>query len=145
MKVYVNGYDYTKMIEPDYNTTYKTCYLYTTDGIYLYKEKDRKNQANQTSYEKEYELKKINYKEDATERKYNEYHFLIDNTKTEYSDTIYHIPFLHLFCEEIIYKKNMDGFYFVKTSYFDQVDYYFEIDNIDDVLFEQMITFLSSK
>jgi hypothetical protein len=62
----------------------------------------------------------------------------------EYTDSLYHIPYLHLFCEEITSKKNIDGFYFVKTSYFDQVDYYFEIDSIDDALFEKMITFLSS-
>ena len=142
MKVYINGYDY-KEKNLDYDTTYKTSYLYTTDGIYLYKEKDKKSHKEHT-HEKEFEIKKIEYKEDTTERKYKEYHFLIDNTKQEYSDSLYHIPYLHLFCEEITYKKNMDGFYFVKTSYFDQVDYYFEIDSIDDVLFEKMITFLSS-
>ena len=150
MKVYVNGYDYSKNekmnLDHEYDTSYKTSYLYTTDGIYLYKEKDKKNKShNERAHnEREFEIKKIDYKEDTTERKYKDYHFLIDNTKSEYSDSLYHIPYLHLFCEEITYKKNMDGFYFVKTSYFDQVDYYFEIDSIDDVLFEKMITFLSS-
>ena len=142
MKVYVNGYNYKDNLE--YDTTYKTSYLYTTDGIYLYKEKDKRKGHNDRTHDKEYEIKKIEYKEDTTERKYKEYQFLIDNTKTEYTETLFHIPYLHLFCEEITYKKNMDGFYFVKTSYFDQVDYYFEIDSIDDVLFEKMITFLSS-
>ena len=141
MKVYVNGYDY-KNQNLDYDTIYKNSYLYTPDGIYLYKEKDKR--LHDKNHEKEFEIKKIEYKEDTTERKYKNYHFLIDNTKQEYSNSLYHIPYLHLYCEETTYKKNMDGFYFVKTSYFDQVDYYFEIDNIDDVLFDKMITFLSS-
>jgi hypothetical protein len=146
MKVYVNGYNYKEKIL-DYDTSYKTSYLYTTDGIYLYKEKDKNTKkTHDKTHDKsnEFEIKKIEYKGETTERKYKEYHFLIDNTKIEYSDSLYHIPYLHLFCEEITYKKKMDGFYFVKTSYFDQVDYYFEIDSIDDVLFEKMITFLSS-
>ena len=139
MKVYVNGYDYSKM-NIDYDNEMKTSYLYTTDGIYLYKEKDKKHNG----HEKEYEIKKIDHKEETDETMYKTYHFLIDNSKIQYSETIYHIPYFHLFCEEIIYKKNIDGLYFVKNSYFDQVDYYFETDRIDDVIFEKMITFLSS-
>jgi hypothetical protein len=153
MKVYINGYDYSKInekinLEYDYDIKYTSSYLYTTDGIYLYKDKDKKGKYEKENIKetiKEHEIKKIEYKGETKELTYKQFHFLIDNSKMEYSDLIYHIPYFHLFCEETIYKKNMDGFCFVKINYFDQVDYYFEIDRIEDALFENMITFLSSK
>ena len=91
-------------------------------------------------------MKKIEYTGEIRELKYNNYHFMIDKTKMEYTDSIFHIPYFHLFCEEIKSKKVMDGFSFVKISYFDQDDYYFELDTIDinKEMFDKMITFLSS-
>jgi len=129
MKVYINGVNYKNEFT-EYDITYKNKYLYTTDGVYKYNEKD---------------IKKIEYNDNTREKIYKGYTFLIDNSVLEYKDTIYHIPYLHLFCEETIYKKNIDGIYFVKVNYFDQNDYYFEVDNINDEICDKMITFLSSK
>jgi hypothetical protein len=78
------------------------------------------------------------------------YQFLeFENThnlkKINYTDIIYHIPYFHLSCEEEISKKNIgNGLFLVKINYFDQVDYYFETDRIDDSVYDAIITFLSS-
>ena len=142
MKVYVNGFDY-KINDMNYDIEYKNNYIYTNDGIYIYNEKQLRERENKK--EKEYEIKKIEYKEETYEKNYKGYTFLIDKTTLDYKESIYHIPYFHLFCEETIYKKNMDDFFFVKIKYFDQTDYYFEIDNMNDNIFDKMITFLSSK
>ena len=155
MKVYVNEYDYNKKFisELNYDVSYSKCYLYTTDGMYLFHHNtNEKNKNNQNSnlnqaIKKDTELKKIEYTQNYTENckiDYKNHTFLIDNSTLKYSDSIFHIPYFHLYCEEINHKKSVEDFYFIKTTYFDQVDYYFETDRIDDALFEKMITFLSS-
>jgi hypothetical protein len=78
------------------------------------------------------------------EHKLGDYHFLLDNTKITYTETIQHIPYHHLCCEETIYKLNIgEGIYFIKNNYFDQDSYYFETD-ITDNIFNTIISFLSS-
>ena len=48
----------------------------------------------------------------------------IEKSKINYTDTIYHIPYFHLYCQEETHKKNIgDGIFLVKLNYFDQVDY----------------------
>ena len=126
MKIYVDGQEYPNL---EYDTKYSNSYIYTNDGIYLYKK----------------ELQKIELNESITDKQYKNYHFYIDKTTITYTDTIYHIPYFHLFCEEEINKKNIgNGIFLVKVNYFDQVSYYFETDRNDDSLYDAIITFLSS-
>jgi len=83
--------------------------------------------------------------EEIKEKEYKNYRFFIETSKINYTDTIYHIPYYHLFCEEETNKKNIgDGIFLVKVNYFDQVNYYFETDRTDDSLYDAIITFLSS-
>ena len=132
MKIYVN--DFTLNANIDYDIIEKKSYIYTSDGIYLYKK----------------ELKKIETIEKIREKKYKNYLFLIDESINEYTEVLYHIPYIHLFCQENIFKKSIgDGIYFVKNTYFDQTCYYFETDLNDsttdsELLYDALITFLSS-
>ena len=144
MKVYVNGQIYPSL---EYDTKYTKSYIYTNDGIYLYKESKSKEKSELHKIENENE-------NEIREKHYNNYHFLIDSNhsnKKNYSNVntnteiIYHIPYYHLFCQEEISKKNIgDGIFLVKVNYFDQVDYYFETDRSDESLYDVIITFLSS-
>ena len=126
MKIYVDGQEYSSL---EYDTKQTKSYIYTNDGIYYYKK----------------ELQKMEILEEITEKEYKNYHFFIETSKINYTDTIYHIPYYHLFCEEETHKKNIgDGIFLVKVNYFDQVNYYFETDRTDDSLYDAIITFLSS-
>ena len=126
MKIYVNGQDYPSL---EYDTKETKSYIYTNNGIYCYKK----------------ELQKMDILEEIKEKEYKNYHFFIETSKINYTDTIYHIPYYHLFCEEETHKKNIgDGIFLVKVNYFDQVNYYFETDRTDDSLYDAIITFLSS-
>ena len=140
MKVYVDGQTYPSL---EFETKQTKSYIYTNDGIYLYKESKTK--------EKKSELHKINIETEIREKEYNNYRFFIDQnankSKNEgvISEILYHIPYDHLFCQEEIYKKNIgDGIFLVKVNYFDQIDYYFETDRTDESLYDAIITFLSS-
>ena len=126
MKIYVDGQEYPSL---EYDTKQTKSYIYTNDGIYCYKK----------------ELQKMEILEEIREKDYKNYHFFIETSKINYTDTIYHIPYYHLFCEEETHKKNIgDGIFLVKVNYFDQVNYYFETDRTDDSLYDAIITFLSS-
>jgi hypothetical protein len=126
MKIYVNGQEYPSL---EYDSKQTKSYIYTNDGIYCYKK----------------ELQKMEILEEIKEKEYKNYHFFIETSKINYTDTIYHIPYYHLFCEEETHKKSIgDGIFLVKVNYFDQVNYYFETDRTDDSLYDAIITFLSS-
>lgn len=126
MKIHVDGQNYPCV---EFDTTYTKTYIYTNDGIYYYKK----------------ELQKMEFIENIREKDYKNHHFFIDTTIINYTDTIYHIPYFHLFCQEEIYKKNIgDGIFLVKVKYFDQVDYYFETDRNDESIYDAIITFLST-
>jgi hypothetical protein len=131
MKIYINNKDLSK-IDIEFETTFKQSLLYTTDGIFHHKKDIHKIEYTETKIEEIY---------------YKDNHFFIDNSKIIYTDIIYNIPFLHLYCEELTYKKNIgDDIFFIKNSYFDQNVYYFEtnFNYIDDTIFDKIITFLSS-
>jgi len=140
MKIYVDGQTYPTL---EYDTKQTKSYIYTNDGIYMYKEsksKEKKSELHKIDIENETEIR---------EKEYNNYHFFIDtkstNDKSKNDEILYHIPYDHLFCQEETCKKNIgDGIFLVKVNYFDQVDYYFETDRTDESLYDVIITFLSS-
>jgi hypothetical protein len=126
MKIYIDGQDFPSL---EYDTKQTKSYIYTNDGIYCYKK----------------ELQKMEIFEEIREKEYKNHYFFIETSKINYTDTIYHIPYYHLFCEEETHKKSIgDGIFLVKVNYFDQVNYYFETDRTDDSLYDAIITFLSS-
>jgi len=79
-------------------------------------------------------------------KKYKDYLFHIDTSVERFGDTILHIPYDHLYCEEKYEKTNIGyDIYYVKCSYFDQCSYYFELDQLNDFNLDFIISFLSSE
>jgi hypothetical protein len=127
MKIYVNGYECKKDLT--YDTTFKRAVVYTTEGMY----EQRKNK-----------LWKIEFTNQRTEKVVHEdVEFLIDYTELSYSDTLLHIPFEHICCEETIQRKNLGSMVFVKRTYYDQTSCYFEVDGkLESFMFKEMFSFL---
>ena len=124
MKIYID--DVIKNITYDDITTRHL--IYTTDGIYCNHKKKLTRLESSDSH-------KI-----VTKDKYS---FLIDTSVETYGDTLFHIPYDHLCCEETYEKKNIGyDIFYVKYSYFDQVSYYFEVERLDDYIIDEIITFL---
>ena len=125
MKIYIN--DVIKNISFDEISSKQI--IYTTEGVFC-------------NYKKK--LTKIEWVDAHSQIIKEGYTFLIDSSKENYGETILHIPYDHLYCEETYSKKNI-GFniYYVKCSYFDQTSYYFETDVLDEIVFNEIISFLS--
>jgi len=70
--------------------------------------------------------------------------FLVEKSNITYGEPIYHIPFQHVYCEEVIHTKTIDtGIKFCKKEYLDQKEYYFEISGIlESFMFAKMFSFL---
>ena len=75
----------------------------------------------------------------------NGYTIIIDNTKEILLDYIMHIPYNHIFSEEKYEKKHIGhDIFYIKYYYFDQVDHYFEVERLEDYMYEIMFSFLFS-
>jgi hypothetical protein len=127
MRVYID--DIVKHIE--FDEKYMRHIIYSNSGIYCSMHK----KLVQLIYEDKYET--IRYKD---------YTLHIDKGVETYGDTILHIPFDHLYCEEKYEKKNIGyDIYYVKCNYFDQTSYYFELDQMNDFNLDIIISFLSNE
>jgi hypothetical protein len=129
MKVFVNGKDLSNL-KIDYDSSHNQKMIYSNEGIFCFK------------HNKLYLLESI--KEETELVPFKDISFLIDKSEILCKDTIYHIPYDHIFCEETIFKKNIDnGLIFVKKVYFDQVEYYFEIEGkLESFMFAKMFRFV---
>ncbi len=130
MKIYINHFDGSKL-NIEYDSSHTTSFIYSKDGIYKFKNNKLYN----------IELIHDNPCDVVT---YKGYEFLIDTSTYVSKESIYHIPFDHIFCEETIFKKNMgEGIIFTKRVFFDQVSYYFEIEGkLESFMFSKMFTFI---
>ena len=133
MKVVVNGYNGEGREDMEFDVSYKRSVVYTTDGMY----EQRKNKLWRI------EQKPI-VKKPVEFMPYKHLEFIVDYSDVIYTDILYHIPFDHICCEEVIQKKNIGhGIIFVKKSYFDQTCYYFEIEGkLESFMFKEMFSFL---
>lgn len=125
MKIYLNG------LEKDatFDEVVKRHIIYTNDGIFC-------------NYKKK--LTRIEYDDTEDKMIIGEYTFLINKGKEVYGETILHIPFDHLYCEETFEKKHIGyDIFYVKHSYFDQISYYFEVEHLEDFIMDEIISFLS--
>lgn len=129
MKVYINNIDLSKL-NIDYDTSYNQHFIYSNEGIFAFKH--NKLYIN--------EIKD----EECEVVKFKDYDFLIDKSEHVLKDVIYHIPFEHISCSEIVHKKNIgNGITFVKKTFFDQTSYYFEIEGkLESFMFSKMFTFV---
>jgi|LauGreDrversion2_2_1035103.scaffolds.fasta_scaffold149640_2 hypothetical protein len=127
MKVYVD--DIVK--HTDFDEKYVRHVIYSNSGIYC-------NKNNK--------LVQIVYEDKCETTIYKDYKLYIDKGVESYGDTILHIPYDHLYCEEKYEKKNIGyDIYYVKCRYFDQCSYYFEFDQLNDFNLDIIISFLSNE
>lgn len=129
MKVFVNNIDLSNL-KIDYDTTYTQSFIYSNEGIFGFKHN---------------KLHAIDVLNEETEIvPFKDISFLIDKSEMVYKDVIFHIPYEHIFCEETFFKKNIDNsLIFVKKVYFDQVQYYFEIQGkLESFMFPKMFRFV---
>ena len=132
MKIYI---DYTEIKECKADSIYKKNVIYSTEGVFCLHNKkltmvDTIDNVN---------TNKIIVKDDKS------YSIIIDNSREIFLDTIYHIPYNHICCEET-YEKTHIGhdIFYIKCSYFDQVSHYFEVERLEDYMYDIMISFLFS-
>lgn len=75
---------------------------------------------------------------------YNNCSFLLDYSVEEYKDYITHIPYDHLYCDETFEKKHIGhDIFYIRHSYFDQVSHYFEVERLEDFMYDEILSFLS--
>jgi len=128
MKIYI---DDLKEMEIVFDEKYSRHVIYSNSGIYC-------NKHNK--------LTQIITEDQCETNTYRGYVFQIDKGTERYGDTILHIPYDHLYCEEKYEKKNIGyDIFYVKCRYFDQCSYYFELDQINDFNLDIIISFLSSE
>ena len=74
---------------------------------------------------------------------YNNYTFILDYSIEEYKDFITHIPYDHLYCDETFEKKHIGhDIFYIRHSYFDQVSHYFEVERLEDFMYNEILSFL---
>jgi hypothetical protein len=129
MRIYIDNMDIQDCV---FDNTTKRNIIYTKDGIFC-------NHKNKLTY--------IHVMNDTQETVVNNGHtFILDFSKEIYKGSINHIPYEHLYCEETYDKKHI-GFdiFYIRHSYFDQVAHYFEVERLEDYMYNIMYSFLSSK
>ena len=125
MRIFINGNDK----DSNFDELVKRSIIYTTEGIFCNHNK---------------KLTRIEYEDSGYTINKDKYVLLMDTSKEIYGDTLLHIPYDHIYCEETFEKKHIGyNIYYVKHSYFDQVSYFFELDHATDFLVDEIISFLS--
>jgi hypothetical protein len=127
MRIYIDNMEIKNCV---FDNTTKRNIIYTKDGIFC-------NHKNKLTY--------INIMNDTQEIIINNGNtFIIDFSKETYKDSINHIPYEHLYCEETYEKKHIGyDIFYIKHSYFDQIAHYFEVERLEDYMYDIMYSFLS--
>ena len=135
MKIYINDStfnDSTFIKECVFDATYTRHLIYTKEGIFCNHNK------------KLTQIDTIHNKADTVI--YNNYTFILDYSVEEYKDFITHIPYDHLYCDELFEKKHIGhDIFYIRHSYFDQVSHYFEVERLEDFMYDEILSFLSKK
>ncbi len=133
MKIYINGTVLNGSVlikDCVFDATYTRHLIYTNEGIFCNHNK------------KLTRIDTINNKCDTVI--HNNYTFLLDHSVEEYKDFITHIPYDHLYCDELFEKKHIGhDIFYIKHSYFDQVSHYFEVERLEDFMYDEILSFLS--
>jgi uncharacterized protein YqkB len=131
MKIYIDSV--TKDCTAD--SVYKKHMIYSTDGIFCLHNKKLTMVDIITNA-----TKNINIMKDD-----KPISLVIEDSREIFLDTIMHIPYNHIYCEET-YEKTHIGhdIFYIKCIYFDQISHYFEVDRLEDYMYDIMISFLFS-
>ena len=130
MKLYINDFNFNDELFI-FNEPKNINYIYSTNCI-LMKKKDK--------YYKE-EL----FKYDCFKRIYSGYEFYFDNN--EYNYELYnYIPLNNISVIEEYFEMFIDyNIKLVKNCYFNEINYYFEINENSDKILDTILSFLSKK
>ena len=132
MKIYINDTDIKNCIS---DSVYKKHMIYSTDGIFCLHNK--KLTMMDTVQNKINNITIMNNDKPFT--------VIIDDSREIFLDSILHIPYNHIYCEET-YEKTHIGhdIFYIKCSYFDQTSHYFEVERLEDYMYNIMFSFLFS-
>jgi len=127
MKVFVE-HDFSN-IDVDYENSVVQKVIYSNSGIYTFIKDGFYKTIDQST---------------ITPVPFKTITFLVEKSNITYGEAIYHIPFQHIYCEEVVYTKTIHtGIKFCKREYLDQHEYYFEISGIlESFMFAKMFSFL---
>lgn len=131
MKIYINN---SEIKECKVDSVYKKQMIYSTDGLFCI-------------HNKKWTMLDIISSPNTFEKNIikDGHQILLDDSKEVLLDTILHIPYNHIYCEET-YEKTHIGhdIFYIKCSYFDQTSHYFEVERLEDYMYDIMISFLFS-
>jgi hypothetical protein len=128
MKIYVNN---ATLVDCKIDVTYKKHMIYSDIGIFCNHNK---------------KLTLIDTIDNHRIINKNGYDIILDNSKKIYLDYLLHIPYNHIYCEETFEKTHIGhDIFYIKHYYFDQISHYFEIEKLEDYMYDIIFTFLSSK
>ena len=129
MKLYINN------IEPvncKIDNTYKKNMIYSDIGIFC-------NHNKKLTL-----IDSTNTKVNVVNK--NGFEILLDDSKEKFLDYIMHIPYNHISCEETFEKTHIGhDIFYVKHYYFDQISHFFEVERLEEYMYNVIFTFLSSK
>lgn len=129
MKIYIND---SSIKNCKIDSVYKKHMIYSTDGVFCVHNKKLTMLETNTEKEPIHIIK-------------NGHSIIVDNTREIFTDYILHIPYNHIYCEET-YEKTHIGhdIFYIKYYYFDQVAHYFEVERLEEYMYDIMISFLFS-
>ena len=129
MKIFINDTGLIDIKDCVFDATYTRHLIYTNEGIFCNHNKKLTLIDTITN--------------DADNVIYNNYTFILDYSVEEYKDFITHIPYDHLYCDETFEKKHIGhDIFYIRHSYFDQVSHYFEVERLEDFMYDEILSFL---
>lgn len=114
----------------DFKFKYSQILLYSDEGIFYFKDNKL--------YKKNIEYNTYTYK-------FKNYEILIDNTIYNEIDEIYYsVPYNSIEVEESYFEHTINkNIKIIKKKYFNETECYFYIDNLNDIILNKIITFIS--
>jgi len=128
MKIYINN---VEPVNCKIDNIYKKNMIYSDIGIFC-------------NHNKKLTLIENNNKINVLNK--NGYEILLDDSKETYTDYILHIPYNHICCEETFEKTHIGhDIFYIKHHYFDQISHFFEVERLEEYMYNVIFTFLSTK
>lgn len=118
------------LFDIDFKFNYSQILLYSDEGIFYFKDNKL--------YKKNIEYNTYTYI-------FKNYEILIDNTIYNEIDEIYYsIPYNSIEVEESYFEHTINkNIKIIKKKYFNETEYYFYIDTLNDIILNKIITFIS--
>lgn len=131
MKLYINNFHFNDELFI-FNETITKHYIYSKNCI-LIKKKDKYYKETLSNY-------------DCFNYTYNDYEFYFDNNEYNYNELYNYIPLEHISVDEQYFEMFIDyNIKLIKHCYFNEISYYFEINDNSDEILNKILSFLLKK